>query len=311
MSVVSFLDNVSAVDLASAWVSHRARSLGIRALVIKGPLAGRLGLRAERVSADADLLIEPGRLDELTEHLSGFGWYERPAGRVPRIVEAHSVSMIHDNWPIDLDLHAFWPGFLGEPAAVFDSLWNDRLELTQANVPVAAPGIAAGILILVLHSLRNPHSRFSGRVDTLESLRQAALATLPQSPGEILLARARDLGAVQTAAPFLHLLGAEIPPDPEPSDELTLWRVKSSTSGNVGAWMLDFRNSRGAHRLRIAQRALIPTPSDLRAQHPELPPGPHGIVLGWFRRWKTGLSEVPRAVTTIRRSGLPRRRAGG
>ncbi|RFA16452.1 hypothetical protein B7R22_02905 [Subtercola boreus] len=311
MSVVSTLDNASAVDLASAWVSHHARALGIRALVIKGPLAGRLGLRAERVSADADLLIEPGRLDELTAHLSHFGWYERPAGRVPRIVEAHSVSMIHDDWPIDLDLHSFWPGFLGEPAAVFDSLWSDRLELSQANAPVAAPGIAAGILILVLHSLRNPLTQHSGRVDTLESLRQAAVATLSPSACETLVARAAELGAVQTAAPFLRLLGAEIAPDADPSDELTLWRVKSSTSGNVGAWLLDFRNAHGAQRVRIAQRALLPAPSDLRAQHPELPPGPHGVMLGWFRRWRTGLSEVPRAVTTIRRSGLPRRKARG
>lgn len=305
------LGNAAAVDLVSAWISHRARSLGIRVLVIKGPLAGRLGLREQRASADADVLVEPGRLDDLVVHVAAFGWYERPVSTAPRIVESHSVSMIHGGWPVDIDLHAFWPGFLGDADAVFESLWSERLDLALANVPVAAPDIEAAILILALHSLRRPLGRDRHRVDTLENLRTAALQVVGEPVAEKLLRRADELGAVQTAAPFLRLFGVRITPDPHPGEALTLWHLKAQTNGNVGAWMLEFRKARGIPRLRIVQRAVLPGPAELRAQHPELPRGPHGVVLGWITRWRTGAREIPRTLASVRRLRTRKRQATG
>lgn len=288
-----------AVDLASAWLCHRARSAGIRALLVKGPIAAELGLRRERVSADADVLVEPGRAREFVALLEPFGWRERPVGSVPHIVEAHSMALIHDEWPIDLDVHSFWPGFLGDEGQIFDALWNTRIEPSIAGVQVAAPDTASMALVLALHSLRRPLGRDSARVDDLTALAEATRRALPGETGEVLMRRADELGATQTAAPFLGMLGVDVTPDTSPSRELQLWRLKAETRGNVSAWLLELRSARGAARLKVARRALLPGADELRQQHPELPPGIRGLIVGWAGRWRSGLTELPRTVRAL------------
>lgn len=300
------LSTRDAVDLASAWLCQRARVAGIRALLVKGPVAAQLGLRRERVSADADILVEPGRVAEFVDALAPFGWHERPQGTVPQLVAAHSVSLINDDWPIDLDVHAFWPGFLADSGQVFDTLWNSRIHSTLAGAEVTAPSVESMALILALHSLRHPLGRDNSRVDDLAALSAATRRVVPVATGETLLRRARELGATQTAAPFLRMLGVAVAADPAPSRELQLWRLKAETRGNVSAWLLEARRARGIERVRVVLRAVLPGSAELRRLHPDLPPGIRGLVLGWTGRWRSGLRELPRTVSAFRSARVER-----
>jgi hypothetical protein len=147
-----------ATELAHAYAHAVAASLGVRALSIKGPAADFHGVRPPRVAADADVLIDPAGFGAVVERLRAAGWHERPKMAGTEGWVEHSITLIRDGWPCDLDLHDRFPGFLRPEVEVFESLWRDRVETDAAGRAVPIPSRDATILITALHSLRSSPS---------------------------------------------------------------------------------------------------------------------------------------------------------
>ncbi|MBO9704835.1 MAG: nucleotidyltransferase family protein, partial [Arthrobacter sp.] len=126
----------SATPLAYAMVDRLARTNGIRVLAIKGPVLAAMGLRPRKVSSDADILVEPDRMAELCAVLESKGWRDREVRFSPSILDPHSRTLIHPEWPCDIDVHSYFPGFFGPAEDVFDVLWEGRVSVSMANVAV-------------------------------------------------------------------------------------------------------------------------------------------------------------------------------
>jgi hypothetical protein len=143
-----------AVALASAYVCQLARYRSIRALLIKGQTGERHGLRAPKDSADVDVLVDPIAFDALRTVLVEHGWIRRQDSFRGQRDAPHSVTLMHASWPCDIDLHRFFPGFLGEPQVTFDELWG-RSEVAEiGHCPCFVTDKASTALILILNELR-------------------------------------------------------------------------------------------------------------------------------------------------------------
>ena len=149
------LSRRDAIPLAHALAARLADRAGIRALSIKGPVADYYGLRAPRLSADADVLVEPDRFDEYCRLLEERGWHQRVGRDTPSVLPPHSRTYIHDSWPCDLDIHWMFPGFFAQPVDVFEVLWSEREELQTGHVEMSAPSRPASAVIGLLHAIRN------------------------------------------------------------------------------------------------------------------------------------------------------------
>lgn len=161
----------AAGGLAHALVAHVALESGIRALSVKGSFAADFGLRDRRVSADADILVDPAKIEQICMQLGRRGWHTRAGRRPPTFIDMHSVTLIHDAWPCDLDVHRYFPGFLAPPQVVFDLLWQGREIHRAAGVEVATPSRAGMAAIVALHAVRTPYLPRSRR--DLETVRES------------------------------------------------------------------------------------------------------------------------------------------
>ena len=70
-------------------------------------------------------------------------------------------------------MHSFYPGFLADPAVVFDALWERRVRMEFAHRECDVPDRVSGILILALHSLRGATIQ-RRHADELEQLLRVA-----------------------------------------------------------------------------------------------------------------------------------------
>ena len=80
------------VPLLTAWVSRLGADLGVRTLVIKGPLMAAQGLRTERASNDVDVWVDPARFSEFTATLERFGWRRVFTDARHTILPQHSID---------------------------------------------------------------------------------------------------------------------------------------------------------------------------------------------------------------------------
>lgn len=146
----------AAVELAHAMVSSLASSLGVRALLIKGPVASMFGLRAPRVSADVDVLVEQRDVEALCQVLIERGWHPPVQREVPLVLDRHSMTLVHDRWPCAIDVHWEFPGMLCGSTEAFDALWETRTAVVLANRSVLVPSRAGMALFVALHAWRRP-----------------------------------------------------------------------------------------------------------------------------------------------------------
>src|SRR6188768_285867 len=141
-----------AYPLAGAWCSELAARLPVRALVIKGPALAEYRLRTPRIAADVDVLVHPDDYKSYTMAIAASGWTERHHLFIADRTAPHSTTFIRDGWPIDIDVHRFFPGFLADPGLVFDILWARRVPRTSGHVRTWVPDRPSSALILGLHS---------------------------------------------------------------------------------------------------------------------------------------------------------------
>lgn len=288
-------------ELLAASVAHQACELDVPALLIKGPTLQAHGLRGPRESIDVDLWASPAVLDRLLEALRARGWhpYEFPEDTTAHLIVPQSITLIHRSWPLELDLHHRFPGFLAEPQVVFDCFWGERNELTQAGQRIAMPDLLSSILIAALHYERNGEER----VEDLGDLLQRTRTVLRDDQLHDLANLADRTGCADTLRTFLDDLGAPaVGVGRSDPDALAAWHLHRHGGALVTsvAWLEALRRARWRDRPTLLWRALLFTEDELRFRHPEAPQGRRGVWLARYWRLRDAIRELPLTVRVLR-----------
>lgn len=243
MSFMTTLTIAEAVPLGAAFAMRLAESHGFRALLVKGAVLEAQGLRGSHESMDVDVWVDPADHQRYLQALASHGWTPLIIDEHPALLSDHAVTVFHVNWPITLDVHHRFPGFLASPQTVFDTLWSSRSSFSTAGIPVAVPSAPAHAALAALHYLRNPKSGLL--TQGLPDLEIRAPQTLGTHGLEELSATASQTGAGEPLADFLHRIGAPIPATAHDLD-----------SEAVNDWSIRQNDIRGSKWLRT----LITTP---------------------------------------------------
>jgi hypothetical protein len=287
-----------AAILLPAVAAEVARDLGVRFLLIKGAVPAMHGLRTPRRSADVDVLIDPLGYGRFTERLGDLGWFEPTAG-MPSLVSAPPArSFRHYLWPVELDIHRSFPGFLADPVLAFEALWQDRSPVICGDLPVDGVGWAGSVLIGALHALRTPGGSRGPEMTELG----AAVSAAPAAKLAKLALLAEQTGATATATPLLEVAG--IPVGHVTHDQQAAhaeWLLVTTPSPLVGvAWLNELRTSPWwAWPMRVI-RALLGKEWGLRARYPAAPPGQRGLWLARWWRLRETIPHLPEAVRRVR-----------
>ena len=255
-----------ATTVLHAVVARQARDAGLRVLSIKGPFLAEQGLRApDRVPVDVDVLVAPADFDALVARLAAVGWHTEGISTSPRLYPTHSATLRHALWPVEIDLHRLFPGFLREAEVVFEELWAGRQEHSWCHQQVATPAPEAHLLLAGLHLLRQPGNLAGpGSLGELVELveQRTDVADLRGAAVEL----AARVGALRTAAPLLQALGHKGPVVCEELPELALgWDRRSVSSAADGTpWLLAVAEASGRDRLMLVARAVWPEAAELR-----------------------------------------------
>ncbi|WP_062527370.1 nucleotidyltransferase family protein [Demequina rhizosphaerae] len=287
-----------AVQLAHVLAVEVAREAGVRALVIKGPTASAHGLRPDRASADADVLIAPGDEEAYLRALVRCGWRERAPGASPDPDFAHSATVLHPQWPCDIDVHRTYPGFIAPPVDVFEALWRRRTVLVIAGREVDAVDRNAAILIGALHALRSaPASPRHGK--EIRRLADEVVPALGGSEQADLVALASAIGAVDSARPVLERVSAPLPPPRAHGEDAALdeWRSRVGGHGGMLAqWIPRLARASRRDRMKLLRRVVWPSEEEFRRTHPATAQGRRAAVLGRLARVGRGVRATPRAL---------------
>jgi hypothetical protein len=292
-----------AVPLAHALVDRVAEMHDVRVLFIKGPTATEQGLRAPRTSLDVDALVDPARRDLLAERLIELGWVDEHPYTSPTLLPMHSLTHRHSAWPCELDLHDRFPGFFASPQDVFERLWERRGSVIVAARVIPCPDPAGQTLVLALHSLRDPHAH--QKAEDLASLAAVVADNATESSLRDLAELAHDLGAADTASPFLDQVGApQIGRGTTDPGDLRSWHLRTSPL-NVTAisWIHELRLLPWYRWPDYLWYAATLSEVELRLANPSLPPGRSALRRARWRRLRRGLRAVPGAVRVVLREG--------
>jgi hypothetical protein len=297
---VAPLHLTDATLLAHSLGSLVGQELSVRVLSIKGPAADHHALRPARISVDADLLVEPAQFRVFCAALEARGWHERVARSTPSILEPHSRTYIHPEWPCDIDVHERFPGFFASPGAVFDELWSRREALTIGNAVVAIPSLSASAVIGALHALRNMSDpRHSGEwravLDALNSRFSYNQRMDFLRLAEVGRARwvLRDAIAEMSVGPVEN--------DLEP-DEAEAWtsNLRFGSSGGAVGWIMALRQKTLAERALLLVRAVW-VPKELVPRNEESARLSTTEVLRYqMVRWQRGVRATARYLAARR-----------
>jgi hypothetical protein len=292
-----------AVPLLYPVVTALADRLGVRTLAIKGPALVQQGLRSpEHRSVDVDVLVEPAGFDRLRAGLEELGWHDEGGYDTPGIIPVHSVNHRKPGWPCELDVHRWFPGFLADPAEVFDVLWERRAEVTIAHHPVAAPDRTAHLALLALHHLRDQgfawgRAKFGGLVEHVRPGWTGA-------DGDALAALAAETASTQALLPLLEALGAtpraDLRPPVVPVED---WLVRAhAETTEVLPWLVGLRRTPWPRRPAYLWHAVWLSEATLVARDPGLRGSRRARAEARWSRLRRGVRALPGAVRAHRRA---------
>lgn len=190
------LQNPEANPLTAALVSRVAAQHGIRVLVIKGLSLEFHELRPGYISADVDVLVEPDRFDSLVAALATDGWEARPSTALSTRLPHHSDTLLNPQRPNDIDVHSHFPGLLVTPRSAFDTLWENRVQVSLAGGACWIPDRISAIVIWALHSLRSTSKQPRHEAE-LSQLVDDVLPALSAAESQELARRIVSLGALR------------------------------------------------------------------------------------------------------------------
>lgn len=251
------LSQHAAIELVYAATASLAAQYSIRALSIKGLALERQGLRPGRTPADADILVDPTQHRALASLLNDRGWVQRNGRAVPSLLPLHSIELIRPDWPCDIDLHWYYPGFHASPSEIFESLWSRRTEESFAGYPVPTVDAASNLVIMALHAARNPRSE-RHQTELRYAMRNGSYSTSD-------VASVVRLGRAQSVL-FDFMAGIGVPVERDlSSEESALWTAYCDTNelGSTSAWMVAISSAAWPDKVRIAAHAIFPSKADL------------------------------------------------
>lgn len=287
-----------ATPLAHAYAHAVAASVGVRMLSIKGPAAEYHEVRGPHVSADADLLIDPAGFGVVVERLRAAGWRERPPMAGTEDWSEHSITLIRDGWPCDLDLHDRFPGFLEPAGDVFEALWRDRLPIEVAGRSVDIPSRDGTILIAALHALRRWPGFARGGEELAELHTRFGGGSLTADERASLDALARETGCIESLDGALRDLGVTDAAGSRGDDPaLRAWRTRV-TAGGTGThfWLRRLERLPWRERPRELAYIIWPDEENLRRSHPAIAPGRRALNRARVARLGRGARHLPAAV---------------
>ena len=198
------------------------------------------------------------------------GWARRPDTVGSSRMTTHSVALIKDGWPNDIDLHREYPGLLVGSARAFDVLWENRVPTMCAGIRCWIPDRESAIVIWALHSLRGTDLQERHR-DELRHLTGAILPSLSEPEGAALSLRIGELGAVPVRSLWA---GGEVGLlDPM---ALASWRRKLAQSRDLTPWVQVLREAPPWEFAYLLFRAVWPSGDDLQLMDPGLVNTPVG-----------------------------------
>lgn len=300
MLVTESMPMKQGVSLAHALCQAIADEAGVRALFLKGPVAGQQGLRSpDHPSGDVDMLCLPADRPVMEAGLRARGWRLRPVSTAAREFTTHSLTFIHDSWPCDIDLHTSFPGMLADSATAFEALWSHREEHPFAGVPAMTPDRSAQFLILLLHGLRSPDlARNTQEIAAARVLYRNGLSDDERATLRRLVA---VTGAAEPTQEFFAGVGDPVEVPARPSAAYAMWQLKTGPS-RTESWLLLAMHTRGAARVRVLFRAALPSRADMYADHPESADGLPQLVAAHGRRLTRAARLTPRAIRQIARA---------
>lgn len=285
------------VPLGYALVLRVAEVAGCRALAIKGPVLAAQGLREERLSVDIDVLVDPAGLGAVQEALEAIGWHDDGFYDTPGIVPWHSVNHRHPQWPCEVDLHHWFPGFLGDPAEVFEVLWRRRQSVRLAHRDLAAPDPVAHAALIALHHLRDGTDAY--KQELLDDLAVVVAGWTPEQRADLAHVAA-DTGASHALAPFLRRVGCpellSTVPLAIPSQD---WDLRSQTNTvEVFPWLVGLGREPWHRRPAYAWHAWRTGDQAVRRQGTF---GRKEVAAARRARLRRGVKALPDAVREYRR----------
>lgn len=279
-----------AVELAHGVVAQTLVDIGVRGLFFKGPMAHRMNLRVRKQSSDVDVLIEPGGEDAVVRALAAHGWRDRPSGGDLGVGLVHARTLLHSDWPVDIDLHRRVPGIESDPNKAFEILWEGRSALETAHVTVPVPSRTAHAMILMLNGLRTPwERRAQGELTHLASV-------LNVDDWRALNDLAQTLDAARALSPYFSDHAPEsITPDPRPASHE--WLLYQHLEHPTVLWLDAIRRAPLRHRLSLLRRAAFPSAKLLAKRDLSLENASRAALLKARRtRWEKFFKSLPRIV---------------
>jgi len=297
---MSSLTHPEGAELLPVLVTRMAQDRGIRALLIKGQVAGHHGLRPIQLSNDVDILVEPHGFDALHRALLDNGWFGVESHLQPDIAAIkHSVALQHALWPLELDVHRSFPGMFASATDAFDALWDDRATLTLSRQSTSVAGLAGSVVIGLLHAWRNSEDATADREAALieDFLREADQA-IKDAVSELV----HRTGASEAGRERWEALGIPVGPAIEVDGHAMLtWRWQTEIGRPLG-WTYVLLQQPTWRRPRVVLRALLGTNErELRIRYPAAPAGRRGLWLARWWRLRTALHEMPTIVGLVRK----------
>lgn len=282
-----------AVGLGYVLSARVAHDCDVRLLAIKGPILAAQGLRDPQSSVDVDVLVDPRHFERMHDALEAVGWKDEGFYDTPGIVPLHSVTHRHANWPVEIDVHRWFPGLLGDPQVVFDLLWERSTTVNLAHVTLRVPDPVAHTAIAALHHLRDASIAASG--DKLPSL-AARVSQWPAGERDELSDVAARTGSAETLAPFLTQVGA--PAVRSTTDlvvSLEAWRTRSdATTTVVLPWLVGLRRVPWRSRPRFVWRAIWLTDDHFRSWS-DVPMDRRAVMRARVARIRRAMRAMPAA----------------
>ncbi|MDN6655139.1 MAG: nucleotidyltransferase family protein, partial [Bifidobacterium crudilactis] len=278
------------------------RDIGARAISIKGPVLEHYGLRPPRQSTDADVWIDEAHREAVTLTLEGQGWEKRRdrGENQARVLPDHSATYFHPSWPVDIDVHWWFPGFGVDGTAAFERIWARRTSMQAAGSPITIPSIVDAAAIQMLHCAKQTTSldrvhEFAGAIQRVKAWPAYRLDELVDRLVEL---NATDpLQAAFEAADIAHLENQWTP------RERLRWSFAAETdqSGSTAAILYQLWNAPWTRKPRGLREAIWPNKAELIATDMQHDSSKKHVRAIRYQRWIRGMRALPEAAAALAR----------